>query len=333
MKSLAALFVIFAMTLGFAFAPAAAGYDNQWAKFRTQTMDKADSRALCPMLMPWPWKCSSDIDSDGDGVMDGRDKCPGTPAGATVDRNGCPMDSDKDGVYDGIDRCPDTPAGVKVDSRGCPMDSDKDGVLDGADKCPDTPLGATVNADGCPTDSDGDGVYDGIDKCPNTPARAKVDSRGCPMDSDGDGVYDGIDKCPNTPKDTKVDESGCPAVVKQFIDTGKITTSEILFDTDKATLKPESKRVLDEIGAILIQVPDLKIEIGGQCDYQGSDDYNLKLSDERAKAVRDYFVKNFPQIRGENLVSKGYGESTPVATNETAAGRAQNRRVEFTILR
>ena len=201
------------------------------------------------------------------------------------------------------------------------------------DECPGTPRGATVDARGCPSDSDGDGVYDGIDQCPGTPRGATVDAKGCPFDSDNDGVFDGIDKCPNTPAGTKVDATGCPVVVEKFIDTGIISTTAILFDLEKATLKSESKSELDRIGAVLIQVPELVVEIGGHTDATGTDKYNLKLSDARAKAVRDYLVANFPQITAGNLTAKGYGESAPVATNKTKEGRAANRRVEFKIVK
>lgn len=89
-------------------------------------------------------------DSDGDGVVDDRDRCPGTPSGVQVDRDGCPLDSDRDGVYDYLDKCPGTPAGVKVDRDGCSLDSDGDGVYDYLDKCPGTPAGVKVDQDGCP---------------------------------------------------------------------------------------------------------------------------------------------------------------------------------------
>ncbi len=214
-----------------------------------------------------------------------------------------------------------------------PVDTDGDGVTDDIDRCPGTPRGATVDAVGCPSDSDGDGVYNGIDQCPDTPRGATVDARGCPSDSDGDGVLDGIDKCPNTPAGTKVDETGCPIEAEQFIDTGLISTTAILFDLDKATLRPESKNELDRIGAILMQVPDLVVEVGGHTDATGTDAYNVKLSDARAKAVRDYLVSNFPQINAGNLSAKGYGESKPVAPNNTKEGRAKNRRVEFKIIK
>jgi OOP family OmpA-OmpF porin len=89
-------------------------------------------------------------DSDGDGVVDDLDRCPGTPSGVQVDKDGCPLDSDGDGVYDYLDRCPGTPPGVKVDRNGCPLDSDGDGVYDYLDKCPGTPAGVKVDQDGCP---------------------------------------------------------------------------------------------------------------------------------------------------------------------------------------
>ena len=90
-------------------------------------------------------------DSDGDGVPDMNDKCPGTPPGRPVDQDGCefPPDSDGDGVRDDTDACPDTPAGGAVDDRGCPLDSDSDGVPDYRDRCPDTLPGTKVDADGC----------------------------------------------------------------------------------------------------------------------------------------------------------------------------------------
>lgn len=88
-------------------------------------------------------------DSDGDGIIDDLDKCPGTPAGVVVDSKGCPLDSDGDGVFDYLDKCPGTPAGAAVDSKGCPLDSDGDGVYDYLDKCPGTPRGDKVDQDGC----------------------------------------------------------------------------------------------------------------------------------------------------------------------------------------
>jgi OOP family OmpA-OmpF porin len=105
--------------------------------------------------------------------------------GAIVDERGCPLDSDGDAIFDGLDRCPDTPKGAIVDptdspTAGCPHDSDEDGVPDGVDQCAITPPGATVDERGCPSDTDGDRILDGLDQCPQTPEGAKIDRDGCP---------------------------------------------------------------------------------------------------------------------------------------------------------
>jgi OOP family OmpA-OmpF porin len=193
-----------------------------------------------------------------------------------------------------------------------------------------------VDAKGCPADSDGDGVFDGTDKCPNTQAGATVDAEGCPTDSDGDGVFDGVDKCPNTPANARVDVDGCPIEITEkeveMLDTGKITVRNINFDTGKWAIRPESLKPLDEIGGILIQWPDLRIEIGGHCDSRGSEKMNQELSEKRANAVREYLISKFPQIKADQYTAVGYGESQPIADNTTATGMAKNRRVEFKVL-
>lgn len=275
-------------------------------------------------------------DADSDGVGDKKDQCPDTPHGALVDLRGCPIDGDGDGVPDGIDQCANTPAGATVDAKGCPSDEDGDGVFNGVDQCAQTPAGARVDASGCPIDEDKDGVPDGIDECPNTPVLASVDAKGCPIDSDNDGVYDGQDLCPSTPAGAKVDKDGCPIEISEkeieLLDTGKITVRNINFETAKWEILPESRPVLDEIGRILIQWPQLRIEIGGHADARGSDKYNLDLSQKRAQAVLDYILANFQQIEGRQYTAVGYGESQPVATNKTVEGMAKNRRVEFKVL-
>ncbi|MFN8549472.1 MAG: OmpA family protein, partial [Candidatus Eisenbacteria bacterium] len=220
--------------------------------------------------------------------------------------------------------------------RGCPSDDDKDGIFDGLDQCPDTPEGAKVDGVGCPVDADLDGVYDGLDRCANTPTGAQVDLEGCPTDADHDGIWDGLDQCPNTPTNARVDAKGCPIEVSEkeveLLDTGKITVRNINFETGKWDLKPESMPVLDEIGAILLNWPELKIEIGGHTDARGSDKFNLELSGERANAVREYLLTRFPSIRAEQYSAKGYGEAMPLASNQTTEGMAKNRRVEFKVL-
>ena len=150
-------------------------------------------------------------DSDGDGVLNNRDRCAGTPAGAQVDGRGCPADSDGDGVPNGVDRCPNSGTGALVDATGCSQDSDGDNIADGIDKCPDTPAGVLVDSRGCPRDSDGDSIADGLDRCSDTPKGATVDALGCPGDSDNDGVLDGLDRCPRTPPGADVNAAGCAA--------------------------------------------------------------------------------------------------------------------------
>ena len=155
-------------------------------------------------------------DSDKDGVIDRKDKCPDTPLEVKkrVDKKGCPLDTDGDGVADYLDLCENTPAGVQVDTVGCPLDGDVDGVPDYKDKCPNTPEASRTLVDtlGCSLDTDIDGVYDYLDKCPNTPNGVMVDSLGCPLDTDHDGVADYLDKCPGTAPEAigMVDSIGCP---------------------------------------------------------------------------------------------------------------------------
>ena len=275
-------------------------------------------------------------DSDVDGVRDWLDKCPKTPIGAKVDKNGCPIDTDGDGVYDGLDKCPDTPKGCTVDKTGCPTDADGDGVCDGVDQCPDTPKGATVDAKGCPSDADGDGVPDGIDQCPNTPKGCTVDAKGCPADADGDGVCDGLDQCPNTPAGLKVDAKGCVIELvereTELMDTGKIRLQNIQFDTGKAILKPESFQTLDVVGTLLTQWPQLKIEVAGHTDNVGGAALNRKLSYLRAESVLSYLKGKNAAIDSTRFTVKGYGKDRPLVPNTSDANRAQNRRVEFTVL-
>jgi outer membrane protein OmpA-like peptidoglycan-associated protein len=273
-------------------------------------------------------------DKDVDGVPDRDDACPGTPAGARVDLKGCPVDGDKDGVPDGIDKCEPTPPGAKVDASGCPTDTDGDGVFDGIDTCADTPAHVVVDAAGCPLDSDQDGVFDGLDQCASTPKGCTVDASGCPTDTDKDGVCDGLDQCADTPSDVRTDANGCPITVMEteLLETGMIRLHEVNFQSGKAKLQPESYPLLDQVGDILSRWPELHIEIGGHTDSQGSVAFNQKLSEDRAKAVAIYLVTKFPNLQGAQLTSAGYGESKPIAPNDTANNREKNRRVEFKVL-
>ena len=232
-----------------------------------------------------------------------------------------PMDSDGDGVLDSDDQCPGTPQGVAVDSKGCPLDSDGDGVYDYKDKCPGTPAGVAVNSDGCPRDSDGDGVYDHLDKCPGTPAGAPVDSDGCPLDSDGDGVYDYFDQCPDTPEGIAVDSKGCPLPMKKEVRM----ELAVEFAFDSAVVKTIYADHITKVANFLKAYPDAWAEIEGHTDSKGSDEYNLRLSQKRAINVMKELIKH--GIDAAYLIAKGYGESRPIADNSTEEGRQKNRRV------
>ena len=168
-----------------------------------------------------------------------------------------------------------------------------------------------------PPDSDGDGVPDSLDQCPNTPQGVQVDAVGCPLDSDHDGVPDYLDKCPGTPPGLKVDAQGCE--MEEMVLRG------VNFKTNSAELEPDSAETLDGVVAVLRQRPDAKAEIHGFTDSRGSDAYNLKLSERRAASVVDYLVAH--GIARDGLLPVGFGKDNPVASNDTAEGRAQNRRV------
>jgi OmpA-OmpF porin, OOP family len=176
-------------------------------------------------------------------------------------------------------------------------------------------------------DSDGDGVPDSKDNCSDTPKGATVDAHGCPHDSDGDGVWDGIDQCPNTPHGTAVNAKGCPKKTLFEPNRRTLILEGVHFEFDSAKLTSDSYAVLDHVVLALQDWPDIRVEVGGHTDSKGSDEYNLGLSDRRAKAVRDYLVSR--GIARSRLEAKGYGESEPIVSNDTDAGRAKNRRVEL----
>ena len=278
------------------------------------------------------------VDSDRDGVPDYQDKCPNTPGGVQVypatdaARAGCPVDSDGDGVPDYLDKCPNTPRGVPVNAQGaqagCPMDSDGDGVPDYLDRCPDTPHGVPVDANGCPIDSDHDGVPDYKDKCPNTAAGTQVDADGCPVarDSDGDGVIDANDKCPNTPRGVRVDPDGCPLAELPAINT-TLVLRNVNFAANRAVLLPAAQADLDKVAIAMKLMPTARWEVGGYTSNVGAAARNLRLSQQRADAVKAYLVGR--GVSAASLTAVGYGAQHPIASNRTVAGRRQNMRVEI----
>lgn len=224
-------------------------------------------------------------------------------------------------------------------------DRDNDGIKDPVDECPDVPedKDGFDDEDGCPDpDNDGDGILDKDDQCPMDPEDIDrwQDSDGCPEDdNDGDGIDDAADECPNDPevKNGFEDEDGCPdeATKKKLVvvKREKIEINDkIFFAFDSDRILPKSYDLLDQIAAVIkehTEIPAIFIE--GHTDSDGSDDYNLELSDRRAKSVRTYLI-DIGGVATERLQAKGFGESTPIASNATEEGKAENRRVEFRII-
>jgi hypothetical protein len=227
---------------------------------------------------------ATSTDSDGDGVRDRSDACPGTLSGARVDPRGCPSDGDGDRVLDGLDRCPATPAGQAVDVEGCPLDQDRDGVGDALDRCADTAAGAVVNESGCPLDQDRDGVADGLDRCPATPDGATVDQLGCPLDSDGDGVPDGVDRCAGTPAGTAVDATGCPAL------GGPWTLAAAEFEGAAALTSVGARATLDQVADLLRRRPGLRIEVRGYGPIVAAGQPGRRAPLDRAEMVKASLV-------------------------------------------
>ena len=279
-------------------------------------------------------------DADGDGIEDKVDKCPDSPEDfdGYEDEDGCPeLDNDGDGISDDQDECPDLAEDFDgfQDDDGCPdLDNDGDGIPDVDDRCPNEPedFDGFEDSDGCPDilqDSDGDGVPDDTDKCPLKPEDIDgfQDEDGCPdFDNDLDGILDVADQCPDEPETFNgyMDEDGCPDVrpiEQKFILRG------INFESGSAALTPDSYSVLDQVVKSLMAYPEVKVEVRGYTDSVGGWELNLTLSQRRSDSVKKYLTNS--GIQSERILSKGYGEDDPIASNKTAGGRAENRRIEF----
>ncbi|MES2132556.1 MAG: OmpA family protein [Bacteroidota bacterium] len=285
-------------------------------------------------------------DADKDGISDKNDKCPNTPPGVVVDKNGCPLDRDLDGVADYIDDCPDM-AGI-ASLKGCP-DKDMDGIADKEDRCPD--IFGPIELKGCP-DTDKDGVADVDDKCPDTKANYKVDATGCSLDNDKDGLVNEEDLCPDLAgplalkgcPDTDGDgvsdlndrcpaikgtiaNKGCPEIAKEDVKRITQIASKIYFETNSAKLKAVSNAQLDALVEILKRYEGANLIIEGHTDNVGEDAYNMELSQKRTESVKEYLMSK--GIFDSRLTAVGYGETRPIGDNTKASGRTQNRRVEL----
>ncbi len=273
-----------------------------------------DKRDNCPDIAG-PVDLKGCPDTDGDGIVDLEDQCPEVAGGAAL--KGCP-DSDGDGVIDMEDTCPNTP-GLRSMS-GCP-DSDGDGIVDAEDKCPNE--AGTAQMAGCPDrDTDGDGISDSKDACPQVAGIGAF--QGCP-DTDGDGVQDSKDKCRTTPGSPS--NNGCPVIKAEDRRILNLAVQNVRFETSRATLKTESYPILDQVVDIMRRYPDYNVKVRGYTDDRGNAAANQTLSENRARTCANYLISK--GITSRRISSQGYGETNPVATNDTPEGRRMNRRVEF----
>jgi outer membrane protein OmpA-like peptidoglycan-associated protein len=256
-------------------------------------------------------------DRDGDRIIDKNDDCPDV-AGLEL-FNGCP-DTDGDGLKDSDDLCPEV-AGPK-ENQGCP-DTDNDGIFDYLDGCP-TEAGPEENR-GCPwPDTDGDGLLDKDDRCPYNAGPPEND--GCPYtDTDGDGIIDKDDECVNTPG--PLENKGCPVIDIEIL---KRAFDALQFETSKAVIKEESKESLTDLATYLVDNPDFRLKIAGHTDSQGAAQANLILSKKRAESVRDFLESR--GVAADRMIVQYFGEEQPIATNDTAEGREQNRRVDMDVI-
>jgi len=267
------------------------------------------------------------------------------------------VDSDKDGLLDPVDKCPLEPEDKDgfEDLDGCPdPDNDLDGILDVSDQCPLEPedKDGFEDLDGCTDpDNDRDGILDVADKCPDQ-AEDKdgfEDEDGCPdNDNDQDGIADvddgplepsGFGSCRDAPetKNGYRDEDGCPddAPKSVRVTRNKIEILEkVFFDTNKATIKPVSFDLLDQVARVLREAPEItKVRVEGHTDYQGDDAHNDKLSQARAESVVAYLSAK--GVDGTRMVPQGFGERRPIVTGAAGKrepGMGMNRRVEFIII-
>lgn len=254
-------------------------------------------------------------DSDKDGIIDEKDKCPEVPGLKEYD--GCP-DTDEDGLPDNEDDCPEEP-GTK-EMNGCP-DQDGDTVADKDDECPEE--AGLVELNGCP-DADEDGIADKDDECPEEVGDAE--NKGCPWpDSDNDGVLDKDDACPEEAGD---DASGCPSISPETLEALNKLGVDIKFAAESAKIM--GKKILgtlDEVKQTLLDQPTIHIVIEGHASSDGGEEYNQELSVQRANAVRDYLISN--GIDASRLDAVGYGETRPKMEGDSPEASAKNRRVEF----
>ena len=217
------------------------------------------------------------------------------------------------------------------------MDTDADGFSDEVDACPRDagPPSPDPERQGCPeADRDGDGIVDEVDACSLQPGVQNNDPRlnGCPADSDGDGILDVDDSCPGAAgfPSANPKEHGCP---KARIERGEIKIGEqVKFALGSAKILPESDELMLAVMQILVDHPEIElVSVEGHTDATGPAPLNLQLSRQRAASVVEWLRAH--GVAAQRLTSQGYGPERPLDSNDSEAGRRNNRRVEFRIVR
>lgn len=237
-----------------------------------------------------------------------------------------PPDADRDGVVDADDACP---AVIGVAPKGCPADGDGDGISDDQDQCPATSGPAPT---GClpPPDSDKDGLLDKADECPTV---AGDMANGCPdLDPDKDGILADKDKCAKEAESFNgfQDDDGCPDEVPEAVKRFTGVIKGIEFNFGQATIRADSRPLLDKAVETLVAYPDVRMKVTGHTDDVGARERNVDLSQRRADEVKKYFVSK--GIDAARITTHGAGPDQPLDEAKTAAARQKNRRIEFSIV-
>lgn len=296
-------------------------------------------------------------DADGDGIEDDVDACPDQPGVASedADRHGCPPPADKDGdgILDKDDACPNRRGEASNDpaKNGCPGPQDRDGdsILDEDDACPDKAGEPSEDPiiHGCPSSTNKDDCVYEDEPCPEEPGPGEPGAPGEPgepgaerpaPDRDKDGIPDKDDACPDASGQATSDPSrnGCPGAApvpggpSQAGKHPELEEIHVWFDLNVARLRPDSEAKLDALARYMDEHKEIRtVEVQGHADDTGPEGFNMGLSWARANSVRDALIKR--GVAPQRLKPLGYGETTPLTSNDTEEGRQRNRRVQLVV--
>ncbi|MFQ3235553.1 MAG: OOP family OmpA-OmpF porin, partial [Paraglaciecola sp.] len=191
-------------------------------------------------------------------------------------------------------------------------------------------FGATSTSSPATRDSDNDGVSNSVDQCPGTAPGVEVDAMGCaivapittPLDSDNDGVPDDRDNCANTPTSDRVDAAGCSL----FTEVEIVETLEVLFSNNSAKVDDHDSQKFKDFAAFMKRFPETDTVIEGYSSAPGETDYNMWLSEERAKAVRSLLIEQY-SINPDRIKAVGFGETKLLDAPTTKEANKINRRI------